>query len=528
MIKRNAGKGSFRIIITGLLLAALFSMGSGSVWAANCGDTDYDGATDTTCACGDTVVGAAGYTYTLTGDLTCTDPNPGLGTDHGLTVGNSDITIDGDGHFIDGAGRSCVAGETNDAGVYMLNTNGTPVNSVTIENLEVKEFCHGIWLRTGGPGTSSDNTIQNCTIHDNGDGILGTTQAIKLNGIEDSLVTGCTIYNQNADPESSAPPGGFGIYLCYGDYNEFSYNTIYDNSKAGIFIRCSSMYGWVHNNYVHDNPFGGIRANCINSQGFTVEYNTCESNIGDESTGGITSGIGIYFGGYTDSPDNVARYNTCRWNYRGISFERNAYVGQVLENISCENEDYDIYVQDGAVVVGDDNTCSTTYNYNDYGELGCTYACNYPKAKFYTDSTTACSLGNVSFTDLSVADAGIGGCQIDSWAWDFGDGSAIDTSQNPVHQYTDSGIYDVSLTVTQSGGGCTGEDTQTRSAYIVVCPYNGDFDADTDVDGSDMAAFYTGCLQAATPPAWCDVNGDGNVNSDDMDNLGRSDCVSCP
>ena len=37
------------------------------------------------------------------------------------------------------------------------------------------------------------------------------------------------------------------------------------------------------------------------------------------------------------------------------------------------------------------------------------------------------------------------------WLWDFGDGSTS-TEQNPVHQYQDSGHYQVTLTVTDDGG----------------------------------------------------------------------------
>jgi PKD repeat protein len=39
-----------------------------------------------------------------------------------------------------------------------------------------------------------------------------------------------------------------------------------------------------------------------------------------------------------------------------------------------------------------------------------------------------------------------------SWLWDFGDG-ATDTTQNPVHMYTEVGTYTVSLTVNSSGSG---------------------------------------------------------------------------
>ncbi len=127
-----------------------------------------------------------------------------------------------------------------------------------------------------------------------------------------------------------------------------------------------------------------------------------------------------------------------------------------------------------------------------------------------------------------LADPSLPGCAIPSWSWDVdGDGSEDYTIQNPQHAYTDSGIYDVSLTVTQSGGTCSGSDSETMSKYIRVCPYKGDFDGDTDVDGTDMHEFYTNCLQGS-PPAWCDVNGDGSINASDMDNVGRSDCAFCP
>jgi PKD repeat protein len=39
-----------------------------------------------------------------------------------------------------------------------------------------------------------------------------------------------------------------------------------------------------------------------------------------------------------------------------------------------------------------------------------------------------------------------------SWSWTFGDGSAIDSSQNPVHTYAGSGAYTVTLKVTNAAG----------------------------------------------------------------------------
>ncbi|NIS16808.1 MAG: S8 family serine peptidase [candidate division Zixibacteria bacterium] len=52
---------------------------------------------------------------------------------------------------------------------------------------------------------------------------------------------------------------------------------------------------------------------------------------------------------------------------------------------------------------------------------------------------------SVSFTDISPTSG------ITDWAWDFGDGGTSDV-QNPTHEYTQAGIYDVSLTITSPSG----------------------------------------------------------------------------
>jgi hypothetical protein len=59
---------------------------------------------------------------------------------------------------------------------------------------------------------------------------------------------------------------------------------------------------------------------------------------------------------------------------------------------------------------------------------------------------------NVSFED------GATGNPV-TWSWDFGDGSPVVTTQNPVHTYQQLGVYTVSLTV--SDGNCTHTYSQT-------------------------------------------------------------------
>ncbi|HPO12046.1 MAG TPA: PKD domain-containing protein, partial [Candidatus Hydrogenedentes bacterium] len=69
-----------------------------------------------------------------------------------------------------------------------------------------------------------------------------------------------------------------------------------------------------------------------------------------------------------------------------------------------------------------------------------------PVADFWTTATVGSVPFDVYFTDASIP----GSAPIDSWTWDFGDGGTS-TEQNVVHQYTTSGIFTVTLTVTAHG-----------------------------------------------------------------------------
>jgi Zn-dependent metalloprotease/chitodextrinase len=66
-----------------------------------------------------------------------------------------------------------------------------------------------------------------------------------------------------------------------------------------------------------------------------------------------------------------------------------------------------------------------------------------PVANFSVNTETTC-LGLIEFTDKSTKSP-------TEWLWDFGDGNTSD-EQNPVHQYTETGTYTISLTVTNEFG----------------------------------------------------------------------------
>lgn len=78
-----------------------------------------------------------------------------------------------------------------------------------------------------------------------------------------------------------------------------------------------------------------------------------------------------------------------------------------------------------------------------------------PTANFNADITTTC-FGTIRFEDLSTDIP-------QSWTWDFGDGNTSSV-QNPVHTYVNSGIYNVTLTVSNT----IGSDSFVRNAFITV------------------------------------------------------------
>jgi hypothetical protein len=124
------------------------------------------------------------------------------GTGHGLIIGADDITIDGNGYFLDGEVKSCEGGEptqVNDAGIYFVaDSSATPLlDNVTITDLEVKNFCFGIYL-SGDPGSGMPATgcvVECCEVHDNGVNENDVkTGGIWQNNVFNSFIRNCKVY----------------------------------------------------------------------------------------------------------------------------------------------------------------------------------------------------------------------------------------------------------------------------------------------------------------------------------------------
>jgi gliding motility-associated-like protein len=107
-----------------------------------------------------------------------------------------------------------------------------------------------------------------------------------------------------------------------------------------------------------------------------------------------------------------------------------------------------LYVQDGCGSVGHDSTYITVNP--------------APVVNFASDTTAGCEPLTVAFTPMNPQ-AG------QTYYWNFGDGSynQLSYDMNPVHEFSQDGLFDVSLTVTSTNGCST---TFTNYEMISVYP----------------------------------------------------------
>jgi PKD repeat protein len=117
-----------------------------------------------------------------------------------------------------------------------------------------------------------------------------------------------------------------------------------------------------------------------------------------------------------------------------------------------------------------------------------------PVAEFSADNTTIMATGSVQFTDQSTNNP-------TSWDWTFEGGTpATSTQKNPLITYNTPGVYDVTLTVTNSAG----TDTLTKVDYITVIalqPPIADFSASsTSIAAGDSVTFTD--QSSNNPTSW--------------------------
>jgi PKD repeat protein len=101
--------------------------------------------------------------------------------------------------------------------------------------------------------------------------------------------------------------------------------------------------------------------------------------------------------------------------------------------------------------------------------------CSYGNSSFTNDLSSVCPGSPIAFTGSGNSDTGF----INSWSWDFGDGSPLSTDQNPNYTYTTPGDYTAELTMTD-GFGCD----YVNTTSITILP-----DITMDMDSSGVSCF---------------------------------------
>lgn len=157
-----------------------------------------------------------------------------------------------------------------------------------------------------------------------------------------------------------------------------------------------------------------------------------EVQFTDMSTGGPTSWSWDFGDGTSDTIQNPSHTYQDAGTY-SVRLTATTRTGSA----SSTREDY--IIVESAVTTTATTTTTTT------GTTTATTGSTSLLADFTGSPRSGTAPLTVVFSDTTV------GTPI-AWSWDFGDG-ATDTTQNPVHMYTDVGTYTVSLTVNSSGSG---------------------------------------------------------------------------
>jgi gliding motility-associated-like protein len=178
-------------------------------------------------------------------------------------------------------------------------------------------------------------------------------------------------------------------------------------------------------------PIGSIHVSEITPEFAASETLLCDNN--EEIT----------FYNLSSSPDNITNV---QWQFESGN-------PATVNTIDAQTSFPGIGSYDVTMIV-DNGICKDTITKPDYINIGPS-----PVADFNMDIISGCEPLQVSFTDMSGISAGT----IDSWSWDFGDGTT-DSGQNPSHIFSAGSGIEVTLEVT-SAEGCTNTFMQTIDVY---------------------------------------------------------------
>jgi parallel beta-helix repeat protein len=209
-----------------------------------------------TVKCGDTLT----RSVKLTTDLTdC----PG----DGLVIGAAGITVDLNGHTIDGTATQLAGCDGPPSGPIGVSDGGG-YDGLTIKNGTIQQFGGGFNAGSETEGMA-DSTLFDLTVRDNRfDGIvLGSAQRlnndnrIMANRVYGNVCGNGIVLNNASDnlvARNRSHDNDGGITICCSDRNVVRDNVVAHNADSGITVCCDSLDTLVKDNEVLDNASNGI------------------------------------------------------------------------------------------------------------------------------------------------------------------------------------------------------------------------------------------------------------------------------
>jgi parallel beta-helix repeat protein len=206
--------------------------------------------------CGDTLT----HSVKLTADLTDCPAD-------GLVIGAADITVDLNGHTIDGTvtqATDCEFAQPGPTGI--ANSGG--YDGLTIKNGTIQQFGGGVGAGSDTTGMA-DSTLSGLTVRDNRFGGIALGSAQRLNN--DNQIVRNRVYGNgcgdgiglnsahgNLVAHNQSHDNLDGITICCSDHNVVRDNVVSDNADTGVRVFVSSSDTLVEDNDVLDDPGSGI------------------------------------------------------------------------------------------------------------------------------------------------------------------------------------------------------------------------------------------------------------------------------
>jgi parallel beta-helix repeat protein len=186
---------------------------------------------------------------------------------NGLIIGADNITLDLNGHTIDGAGRDNSGADCRDGNCAGIDITGHH-RRITIEDGTVQEFGSGIWIEGG-----ADHRLRRLSLSRNGDGIdvVSATDTAITRSLVDGNVFGIFVADSDhiqIERNSVSGYQGVGVEVRGSDRVLIADNSVSDSlgpgsvvvgEAAGIFLGESS-HSQIERNAVSGNAFVGVIA----------------------------------------------------------------------------------------------------------------------------------------------------------------------------------------------------------------------------------------------------------------------------